>query len=60
MEERTYITYKYAIENIAYAMGVLQVFKDEEPMEKAAATVAYNHLDRVMQALQDGGIVDEE
>lgn len=58
--EKTYITYRYAIENIAYVMGVLQVFKDEEPIEKAAATVAYNRLERVMEALQDGGIVEPE
>ena len=57
-EERTYINYSQAIEHIAYAMGVLQVFKDE--MGKAAATTAYNHLECVMGALQDGGIVETE
>lgn len=57
-EEKTYINYWQAIEDVAYVMGVLQVFKDE--MGKAAAVTAYNRLARVMEALQDGGIVVPE
>lgn len=60
-EERTYIMYECAIENIAYAMGVLRAYAEaRHAVEDAALKVAYNRLERVMEALQDGGIVGNE
>ena len=59
-EERTYINYWQAIENVAYAMWVLHTYADAGNCEggnNAALSAAYTRLERVMEALQDGGVV---